>query len=733
MFNISIAINTPPFTADMFVQKPGEKNLRFESMKGYFIFFGLKNGSDVLRSYQLMHRGKPVGNSLQTQGTITSFLMNLFLDKQSKENNGSCHSCWQNVMDDNGRWCGAKISYFDIWTKMLGGNPDGTMPSPTPTVKHLQLPLSVSFTLGMLPEFQVFRDYLNDFGELALKFYVNPDAFVWCPMDPAKTLPNYIRRRFPYEFRSDLGSTDVKKNTAQRELFDSMSVMQQTAALFWWDFTREFTQSRMQASIPFPAYISQDAGEQPKVALTDALQRAFHLGGYVKSLGNLPAEIAVAFLNLVDQTKDIAFSSTKPTATTNPLITTELDALLDKYIELGFTDPTSNAATTRKTAFKTALHTDEAGSQGATPVPAHDGLVTFILNIVKTHRLGGGAIYDGEIMLTLRAAFDAASITANQSITMATILGQALQTAVVSHLNQANTINVPISINSGRTYKGEVLWTNNTPINKIILHVDNISLTRVYCTTNGYRLNGAALDVEREKWSMQPFVFPGQTVDIISFSTGPTETGINTVIQYGFRSCTNIILLFPATSSQYTCYHNPHYKEVQITTLGQNYPDKAVQTIDDPQFAILQTIQNDFMFNEKNQEYADSMTMMRTDGEHLIQPLRDTTSFALTIKTERWSANGLIEDGLDTGGKNTSVRLNALPIYQNYNDNTHPKRDPFYGEKSENEQLHAPLMCCVQDIAIVFKMTPRGGECAWLVRNFEEGISAFMASGASSQ
>jgi hypothetical protein len=277
-----------------------------------------------------------------------------------------------------------------------------------------------------------------------------------------------------------------------------------------------------------------------------------------------------------------------------------------------------------------------------------------------------------------------------------------------------------------------VLWTSNTPIKNIIFHVDNISLNRVYCTTNGYRLNPETLSAEREKWSMQPFVYPGQTVDIISFSTGPTETGINTVIQYGFRSCTNIVLLFPATSSQYTCYHNPHYKEVQITTLGQNYPDKAVQTIDDPQFAILQTIQNDFMFNEKNQEYADSMTLMRTDSEHLIQPLRDTTSFALTIKTERWSANGIIEDGLDTGGKNTSVRLNALPIYQNYNDKTHPKCDPFYGEKSENEPLHAPLMCCVQDIAVVFKMTARGGECAWFVRDFGENIPAFMTSGVTS-
>jgi hypothetical protein len=103
IFNITLAINSPPFEKDMFRSKKlNEPSLRFESMKGYFLFFGLKNGSDVLRSYQLMHRGKPVGNSLQTQGTITSFLMNLFLDKQSKENNGCCHSCWQNVMDDNG-------------------------------------------------------------------------------------------------------------------------------------------------------------------------------------------------------------------------------------------------------------------------------------------------------------------------------------------------------------------------------------------------------------------------------------------------------------------------------------------------------------------------------------------------------------------------------------------------------------------------------------------------------
>jgi hypothetical protein len=427
--------------------------------------------------------------------------------------------------------------------------------------------------------------------------------------------------------------------------------------------------------------------------------------------------------------------STKPTKVSIDFVDSNVQKKIHEYIDIVTPSSISNVATL-KANFDSYFFTDKEAVTTGTTRDATDGFATFLLNVVKMTKedKAAGGYYDGgNFMLAVADALSAVNIPGNEALGMCNIIVPALKTAILTHLSQVSSVDVPISINSGRTYKGELLWTPNRPIENIILQVENISLTRVYCTTNGYRINHEALELEREKWSVQPFVYPGQTVDIISFSVGPTETGINTVIQYGFRSCTNIILLFPATSSQHTCYHNPHYKEVQITALGQNYPDKAVQTINDPQFAILQTIQNDFMFNEKNQEYADSMTMMRTDGDNLIQPLRDTTSFALTIKTERWSANGLIEDGLDTGGKNTSVRLNALPIYQNYNDIRHPKRDPFYGEKNESEPLHAPLMCCVQDIAIVFKMTPRGGECAWLVRNFEEGIAAFMASGASSQ
>ena len=142
-------------------------------------FIGLKHATDIIREYAVYHKGKQISGTLQSNATVESFLYHTSRPKSDLENRKDSHSIAEKVAErDYTSRCGKYISLSTFQAAMAA------QASHTIT---LSFQLVIPFNDILI--FQQFKSYPNAlFGDLELRFKLNPNALVCLTCDPDKSI-----------------------------------------------------------------------------------------------------------------------------------------------------------------------------------------------------------------------------------------------------------------------------------------------------------------------------------------------------------------------------------------------------------------------------------------------------------------------------------------------------------------------------------------------------------------
>ncbi|KAA6393049.1 MAG: hypothetical protein EZS28_011424 [Streblomastix strix] len=150
---------------------------------GLVLFVGLKSGSNIIREYTIYHRGKTIDGSLQNVARTESFIYNSIKTKFEKNNRKRIHSLYENIHNFDTSACGTYISMREI-EELIGNQ--------TSVPYTIPIRFEVSIPLDDLMIFSAFTDYPNGlFGDLKIKFKINPHAFVFCQVNPIISTAKY--------------------------------------------------------------------------------------------------------------------------------------------------------------------------------------------------------------------------------------------------------------------------------------------------------------------------------------------------------------------------------------------------------------------------------------------------------------------------------------------------------------------------------------------------------------
>ncbi|KAA6380703.1 MAG: hypothetical protein EZS28_023768, partial [Streblomastix strix] len=253
-------------------------------------------------------------------------------------------------------------------------------------------------------------------------------------------------------------------------------------------------------------------------------------------------------------------------------------------------------------------------------------------------------------------------------------------------------------------------------ITPVTISIKNYFVTEVTANMSGYKATDDCLQRIREFNANRPFVVPSQRVEAWSFPTSATTTGIRTSQNIPLSHVTDLCLLFPKDARATTCYENPCYHNMQVTTCGRNFPDMPINTLDQQFFQMQLNASNLDLLFEATDEFEDALTTTRNTASRRLNPHTDLTSFMITLQCERNSNGALTFDGLDTNDQNVSVELRGAPIYQG-------ETDCYYNVDLMGKRPPPPILCTIHDTFWLFGPA-NGGTCVYDVNNtFDEVIS----------
>ncbi|KAA6366180.1 MAG: hypothetical protein EZS28_038293 [Streblomastix strix] len=232
-------------------------------------------------------------------------------------------------------------------------------------------------------------------------------------------------------------------------------------------------------------------------------------------------------------------------------------------------------------------------------------------------------------------------------------------------------------------------------ISSVILPIKNYSITEETDNMSGYEAIDDCLQRVREFYANRPFVVPSQRVEAWSFPTSATTIEIRTSQNIPFFHVTDLCLLFPKDARATTCYENPCYHNMQITTCGRNFPDMRMNTLDQQFFQMKLNASNLDLLFEATDEFEDILTTPRNTASRRLNPHTDLTSFMITLQCEQ---------------------LRGASIYQG-------DTVCYYNVDLKGKKLPLPILRTIHDTFLLFGPT-NGGSCVYDVNNtFEEVIS----------
>ncbi|KAA6393470.1 MAG: hypothetical protein EZS28_011005 [Streblomastix strix] len=254
----------------------------------------------------------------------------------------------------------------------------------------------------------------------------------------------------------------------------------------------------------------------------------------------------------------------------------------------------------------------------------------------------------------------------------------------------------------------------------VIISKMNYVIAEVTANMAGYKATDECLNRVRAFYSIRPFVVPAYRVEIWPFPTSATLTGIRTSQNMPLPHVTDFCLLFPKVARATTCFENPRYHNIQLTTCGRNFPNMPMNTTDQQFFQLQLNASNFDLLFEATDEFEDALTTPRNTATRRRNPHTDLTSFMITLQCERNSNGALSFDGLDTKNQNTSVELRGAPIYQGVTD-------CYYNVDTAGKRPSPPILCTVHDIFWLFSPN-QGGSCVYdTTHSFDEVIGSVTA------
>ncbi|KAA6372998.1 MAG: hypothetical protein EZS28_031475 [Streblomastix strix] len=232
-------------------------------------------------------------------------------------------------------------------------------------------------------------------------------------------------------------------------------------------------------------------------------------------------------------------------------------------------------------------------------------------------------------------------------------------------------------------------------ISPVTLSIKNYDITEVTANMSGYKATDDCLQRVRDFFANRPFVVPAQRVEAWSFPISATTTGIRTSQNIPLSHVTDLCLLFPKDARATTCYENPCYHNMQVTTCGRNFPDMPMNTLDQQFFQMQLNASNLDLLFEATDEFEDALTTPRSTASRRLNPHTDLTSFMITLQCERNCNGALTFDGLDTNNQNVSVELRGAPIYQG-------DTDWYYNVDVMGKKTPPPILCTIHDTFWLF-------------------------------
>ncbi|KAA6384069.1 MAG: hypothetical protein EZS28_020401 [Streblomastix strix] len=188
---------------------------------GVVLFVGLKSGSNIIREYTVYHRGRTIDGSLQNDATTESFIYNTIKPKSEKNNRKHIHSLYENIHKFDTSLCGTYVTMREI---------EEAIGQQTNVPYLMPVRFRISVPLDYLLIFSAFTDYPNGkFGDLKIKFKINPNAFVFAQVNPTVSLVKYYTM-----------NKDELISSGQQKLMDIDLFFRNWSLTF--QYTKQFTQ-----------------------------------------------------------------------------------------------------------------------------------------------------------------------------------------------------------------------------------------------------------------------------------------------------------------------------------------------------------------------------------------------------------------------------------------------------------------------------------------------------------
>jgi hypothetical protein len=200
----------------------------------------------------------------------------------------------------------------------------------------------------------------------------------------------------------------------------------------------------------------------------------------------------------------------------------------------------------------------------------------------------------------------------------------------------------------------------------------------------GFSLKDSVKEAFRQYYSQIPLVIPAERVWINSFSTGPSASGLNCSMSANMINATEVLATFPISANELTCFRNPEYDHLMITTLNRNFPQKGCHTNSTDFYRMEEESCNldsilyptkSFQASYKNKKCPYFPFRMRC--------VEDDTDFILIFNIRRQSAGHYCPDVVNSMSENIS--LTGSPQSQGMENPADNKGgDTYYYLNTEN-------------------------------------------------
>jgi hypothetical protein len=192
-----------------------------------------------------------------------------------------------------------------------------------------------------------------------------------------------------------------------------------------------------------------------------------------------------------------------------------------------------------------------------------------------------------------------------------------------------------------------------------------------------------------------PVNIPAEYLEYNAFPTPPDANGLRSTLNTMLANVKDMYVMFPKHTNDVTCFDNPCIDQFYIKCMGIQYPDKVISTLGARFYQYMITGADIGGHLRPTDEFVDSYTMVKNrakDGMRYSNTLRDGSSFALIIQTER-NESGYVFDGIDSNNQSTPIDIQFVPLHKGESD-TYYNFDP----NSPTSHPPAPQLWLCRDV-----------------------------------